>query len=329
MNKNNDDQWTTVPLQQVKISLENGFDKMFPDNEAAQKSGRLGKCFAANRSSAKKLVLVVCCTLMVLVILEGVYAMIGTRFLAAHGLSNRLSFYPILPWTSEEELLGELIRRTSHDVKIGGQVVTRVIEPMEKIGDVQEIMLLETALNHGRDINAEMIQRGYFKWRPYLGERSEVNFTLEHVYQLVRRDVLRDNDSDCVCYVEYGLPYNVVYLVSNDATLFAPRIDAASKEKLNISSECVFEILVDRFWERMKKTQPQVAEYGDVHLKHGIWTHGNADVEKEAMKKWHVQSKSGTVVYLDQRGAPQRKVFGLPEFPCIEHCIHLHSLLLK
>jgi hypothetical protein len=120
-------------------------------------------------------------------------------------------------------------------------------------------------------------------------------------------------ENTCVCFVEYGLPHNAVYVPQSDETLYGPRIEARSDERVRVRSRCRFRRLLEK-WNAT----------GPIHAMPSAPTTAAERDESDVKER----SKSGTVSFVDGKGVARRAVFGLPLFPCIEHCVSLYEQLV-
>jgi len=326
----------------VVVPLERGADALLGDNEALQKAGRLGKFTARNRALCVRVFMVGACALLLVLSALFVRSAVGITMIAARGISNRLAFGFVSPWATRDELAALFLNRSAHRVRVGKLLVENVVEPVSRIHDESEILLLRFGVEMQRSQRTFEQSRdseslfptafdGYLQWFPFMGNVS-ANFTLSHALKLIERDVTaaRDDTPDCVCFVEYGLPYHVVVLPAKKQTLLWPLVEETSHDVVNVSSSSLFETLVERFRQRAAHGAT-TREWNDVHAAAVVNTNASADAPAPP-KKWTLRAKSGSVVFRDLASAPlarRRQVFGLPEFQCIENCADMFDYLCK
>lgn len=307
------------PFFSVPIDFENLAEQAVPHSERLLKHGRFGTCLANNRRGVVRLVvyLLVCAAAAFVVLLLGASWRMGVRITAA-GLSGTLPM--TAPWTSEQVVYASLLEKASHTVKIGDALVINVVEPVGRVETDMHMLLLVHGVDRtntdGR-VDAGDVQRGYMQWKPF-GIPLSANFTLQHVSHLMRmQNSVGGGEHTCVCFVEYGLPHNAVYVPASDETLYGPRIESFSDERVKLRSLCRFRKLLEKWNASVGATASAV------NAMPIVGGGGGHDNETEIEER----SKSGTVSYIDQRGAARRSVFGLPLFPCIAHCVSLYEQL--
>jgi len=293
-------------------------ESIVPHPEVLKKWGRIGVCLANNRAGLVKLVIA-----LILLSLVGIFVRcsVGLVKLAANGLNVRSTF--VAPWTSGESTERTILELISSDVSVAGQTVKYVVEPMLRISMVKHISLLIIGLKKNvtdRLITRRDVENGYLQWKPMYSELS-ANFTLKHAHNMLRNDEAKTNDSSVsVCFVEYGLPYNVVYLPKSDMILYEPKIESKSRETLKIKSSCEFKNLVEKFFfANGKEISVSSFESLEPYLA----------LEKKNASEWIEVPKSGAVSFIDRNSTIRQQVFGVPEFQGIDHCIELYKMLLE
>lgn len=294
-------------------------DDVIPHGEVMKKWGRCGACLANNRTGLIKLIVVLAFLLIVLVIIR---CSVGLAKLVANGLIVRTTF--VSPWSNGVSTDQSIMDLISSEVSVSGRSVKYVVEPMKRISMVKHISLLMIGLNKNtsnRAITQSDVENGYLQWKPMYSELS-ANFTLKHAHNLVRNDELKTNESSVsVCFVEYGLPHNAVYLPKSDLILYEPKIESKSRETLKVKSSCEFKTLVEKFFfANEKEISVSSFESLEPYLLVGKSENGT---------EWCEVAKSGAVSFIDRNATSRQQVFGVPEFQGIEHCISLYQMLLQ
>lgn len=310
-------------LFEIPLDLETSVENALPHNERIGKFGRFGRLVASNRRGCVKLI-VACIGLIFLTVF---FFLVKTAFnlgaLAANGLTAHLPF--TAPWTSEEVIHAQLLQKLSQNVVVSGTTIMNVIEPLEKVSNIQHISLLIHGINKNNSvgkIDEEELKLGYLPWKAFWSTLS-ANFTLQHVNRLIRMHTAKDKENHtCVCFVEYGLPYNAVFIPASDKILYGPHIEIRSPETVRIRTSCRFKTLVEKFFYVNEK-QLSISEF----VKYD--TDEKEVPNKNETQDWEDVSKSGAVSFVDKEFTKKQEVFGSPEFPCIEHCISQYTILLR
>jgi len=301
-------------FQEITLNLESAVDFTLPHNEVLEKRGRCGRCVSNNRKAIVRVLL--CLTLLSIATGCMFVLSLGMNMgaQAANGISGRLL---MTPWTKKDFLARMLIEKESHSQNISGVTVFNVIEPRERITDVVHVGPLLAGM---RDVakktpsdQAEIefgFFLGYLPWKPFLISLN-ANFTLFYVEALMRQQSTHKTADDCLCYIEYGLPYNAVYLPPpHDITHYFYTLGQASEEKVNLSSACEFEEVIDEFVYLMEHN-------GVAPEKSNSTTTSHTHTRKV--------SKSGQVCSRDHACV----IYGVPIYQCIVHCNELYTKLLE
>lgn len=312
MNENNFNNFTAIQLDR----LENNVDNLFPHDENLRKRGRFGKFVADNRWAVVKATVA---TVVLLFVIFGGFlfqASLNLGAAAANGLIGRAPM--MMPWTREDIVHEAILQSMARNVATNGGTVHNVVEPLEKVSDLTHYALLVRGVDRNNTsgaLTAQTLAPGYLPWKAFWSDLN-ANFTLQHANRLVRTNIAKEkNSSDCVCYVEYGLPHNIVYLTSSNEILYGPVVKSASSEKIKVRTKCSFKTLAENFIEANKKKY-YVSRYTVVE-------------KNESESDWEEVSKSGAIDFVDADLQTRTKIFGLPQFPCIQHCIALYSMLLE
>lgn len=306
----------------VSLDLEQRVDEAIPHNEKIGKF-RFGRFVVNNRRGLVKLIVAFIALAMLTMFFFFVRTAYNLGTLAANGLTTHIPF--TAPWTSEEAIHEALMRRISQSVVVSGATVTNVVEPLEKVANIEHISLLIHGVDKNNTlgkINEADLLRGYLSWKAFWSTLS-ANFTLQHVNRLMRMHAANDKENHtCVCFVEYGLPYNAVYIPASDSTLYGPQIEARSPETARIRTSCRFKTLVEKFFYVNEK-KLSISDF----VKYD--TEQKPVPNRNDSQEWDEVSKTGAVSYIDKDFAKKQQVFGTPEFPCIEHCVSQYKSLLR
>jgi len=272
----------------VTVNL-NRADGYFPDSESLSKRGFVGKLAAKHRPR---------------LICVGVFAS-SIAFLLFVLWFIFLIFQSLRVRASGIDIASVDGAHASGPVAINGVPVLGIVEPAGQMSDTTHALMLledERFANYSR-LTAEELKLGYLAWTA-ASDRPRVNFTLAHAEKLVREQTDR-NETTCVCYAEYGLPYNIVYMPGDDEVLYEPRIVQEFTERVvRIRSECSLHSLIEETKRRLhngEDEEPRRIESGKEHFM--------------------TTNSSGIVEWLRVDGRRSRKQLDLPEFPCVKHCV--------
>jgi len=185
-----------------------------------------------------------------------------------------------------------------------GRVVWQVVQPAGQMSDTEHARLLMDDPRFGNytPLSATELAAGHLPWTA-AADRPRVNFTLDHMEQLVRAQTDR-NETTCVCYAAYGLPYNIVYLAGDDAVAYEPRVVQEFTDRVvRVKSECSLHSLLE---ETRRRSQAD-GEPEPLHIDAG-------------REHFMTTNSSGIVEFLRRDGKRARQRMDLPEFPCVKHC---------
>ena len=303
----------------ITSNTTNFVDNVVPHQTVLEKCGRFGVCVANNRSGVVKLIAGL---LLVSFVVIQVQTSMGLVRLAANGLTVAAPFSAT--WSDKETVDNMIMELISSNVVVNNRTVESVVEPMKHISMVKHISLLIIALHQNDTLHAVVesdVKNGYLQWKPF-NSHLNANFTLAHAYRLLRNsEAVKKEEEVSICYVEYGLPHNIIYLPKSDLILYEPRVESKSSETIKVKSSCDFTTLVEKFFIANEK-QISVSSYEVIEK-------GIVYPPKNESDDWSNIAKSGAVSYIDSHATRRQSVFGIPEFQGIEHCISLYQMLLK
>lgn len=309
VNQSNFGEFTAIQLS----NIEENINAALPHNESLGKRGRMGKFVANNRLAFVKMI--VATIVVMLLVLFGfvMQASLNLGARAANGLTGRAPM--MMPWTEEQLVHEAILEQMAHSVATNVGIVHNVVEPLGKVSDLTHYALLVRGVEKNNSaglLTKAQLSSGYLPWKAFWSDLN-ANFTIQHANRLIR--TTEKNASDCVCYVEYGLPHNVVYLTATDEFLYGPQIKSSSAEKIRVRTRCKFKTLAENFIEA-NKLKYYVSKYDVVE-------------KNETDNDWDQVSKSGAIGFLDETFEERTRVVGLPQFPCIQHCVSLYSMLFE
>lgn len=264
-------------------------DNIFPDKESLAKRGWIGKQAAKHRPR------LVC---------AGVFVA-SLCFLAAVGWFVLIIVQSLRVRASGLNLQEIDTARQANGLIVNGVLVRNVVQPAAQMADTTHALLLmdDSRFSNYTALSEDELLAGFLPWTA-AEDRPRVNFTLAHMENLVRAQTDR-NETTCVCYAEYGLPYNIVYLSDKDDVLYEPRIVQEFTDRVvRIRSECSLHSLLEETKRRLSKggeEEPRRIESGKEHFM--------------------TTNSSGIVQFMRMDGKRSRVRLDLPEFPCIKHCI--------
>ena len=273
----------------IVIPLVDRVDEILPNNENLSKHyGRSGKLLARHRPR------VVCALVVVAaVVIFGVSA-VFVNFIV-HSLRVRAS--GIDPAVFGPDARGR--------VKLAnGEVVLDVVQPLGRMEDIGHALLLlsDPRFREYAPLSAEELSHGYLAWTA-MADVKRMNFTLEHLERRVRADA-RADESTCVCFAAYGVPYNIVYLTDGDEVLYEPRVIQEFTDRVvKVVSQCALHALLS---ETQRRSDAAGTEPLPLHSDHERGVATNA---------------SGIVEYMKLTGTKSRRKLDLPGFPCVKHCV--------
>lgn len=263
-------------------------DSFVPDRDTLAKRGALGKLAAKHRSR------LICVGVFVSSIVFLGFAL-WFLFIIIQSLRVRASGLDIDSVDAAREADG---------IRVNGVLVQSVVEPVQQMSDTTHALMLledERFANY-TPLAPHELRAGYLPWTA-VRDRPRVNFTLEHMERLVRQQTDR-KESTCVCYAEYGLPYNIVYLSATDEVLYEPQVVQEFTDRVvRIRSECSLHSLLEETKRRLDKggdEEPRRIESGKEHFM--------------------TTNSSGIVQSYKADGKRSRQRLDLPEFPCVKHC---------
>lgn len=283
--QNNSFQHATLPGF-IAVDLSAGIDQRLPDNEALERKGRIGKIIARNRPRFVCVAAVLFALLSIFLAAMFIVVVVRSLQVRASGLDLSL-----------------VENADDSSLVINGRKVEKVVQPVQEMEDTEHaaMLLRDPRYSNYTLLTPDEVRLGYLPWTA-AEEHPRVNFTLSYAEGLVRSQTNR-NDTTCVCYAAYGLPYNIVYVSSEDEVAYEPRIAQEFDNRVvRVKSECSLNALLEETKRRMSdEKEPLALESGRHH---------------------HMTTNSsGIVEYMDSSGVRKRKTFGLPEFPCVKHCI--------
>jgi len=281
----------------VALNLENAVDFSMPHAETLHKRGHFGAVIAVYR---KEIVRCICFLVAAIIVLFAIFLFsmaMNMGAIAANGISGRLPITP--PWTAQETLERMLIAKESHTQRVGTVDVLNVIEPRDRIADVAHMLPLLASFNRTSKNHDISLVTGYSQWKPFLISLY-ANYTLAYVETMLREQSKTKRDDDCLCFVEYGLAENAVYMPPPlDSILYTPTFTDLSVEFVNVSSICEFSALLD-------------------------WIEKKSNTTGESTRSFN---KSGRVCWFQAAAQEKCEIFGVPQFQCIAHCISLYNRL--
>lgn len=179
-----------------------------------------------------------------------------------------------------------------------GVLVVNVHQPVTAIQTAaQAAMVMRDVAAEHRPLSEALIKGGFLEWRVVAGEPMH-NFTLAHAEKLIATQSANDsqpggNNCTCMCFVEFGIAENAVYLRGSKEFLYEP-------------------LVVSTFaGSTTNKNYTQCSSERHRHLLSA------AKRLSEAPQK----ITAGKIHHLTNSGALRQRSFTESEFGCIRDCI--------
>lgn len=113
-----------------------------------------------------------------------------------------------------------------------------------------------------------------------------------------------ETNATCVCWAEFGVPWNILFDTNLNETLVEPVIlQEFTNRVVRVSSTCFLRAILE---EAAKRDNVDVYDLS---------------IPVDRMEKTHETNSSGMVEYLRLSGTRVRKVIKGPSFLCVKHCI--------
>lgn len=166
---------------------------------------------------------------------------------------------------------------------------------METI-DHADLLLMDERFRSYEPLTAEELQNGALPWTVASDVRRP-RFELDAMERLVREQT-DPRHSTCICYAEYGLPYNIVYAAEDDEIMYEPFISQEFADRtVKLRSSCKLDHLIANAMRR-----------------------GQGEQLTKLRENTVASNSSGIVEYLLRDGRRARRRIDLPLFPCVKHC---------
>jgi hypothetical protein len=189
-------------------------DILFANDEQIQKTGALGKFVAKNRRLATAFVIFV----------SAVGALVVCVMCGRIFVSMLIAIAQACGWTDTLSALRYYAGAIEHDtVRLpSGVLVERVIEPTGSISDNFSVFLLlwHIAETENKKLDRTAVKRGYAEW--HVSDKQMHNFTFAAAKRVAVREVGADH---CLCGLQLGLPYNIVFLRETGEMMFEPFVE--------------------------------------------------------------------------------------------------------
>ena len=272
---------------------------MIVDNDQLSKRGRLGKFVARHRVASICFVVVMflfgCASLLWA---SGSYFFNSFAVVAA-GVEYRFG-HSTLPYKTST---------------VNGVVVERLIEPTAPMVNHFHALLVFDELRTGevRKLTRDDVRRGYAEWK--VTERTAEglhNFTFEAAKALAAATRC-DSCLPCICYLEFGLPYNAVFIRSSGDVLYEPEIVGEAyngARNVTIADRGPLRRLLNAALEYTKSIAAN-----DSPVEMAQWNEIPAQI---------VSVARGIVSYITEQANFRRWMIsddGKDLLPCIKHCV--------
>lgn len=218
-------------------------DALKPDAEQLEKQGWLGKRIA--KSKLFQTIVRIsgdfisrhrsCATIAVFVLLAigvGCTVLISSKFL----LSIALALSQMLGWSDFSSAVRYYSGEFPHDtVRLpSGIMVERVIEPAGSISDNFSVFLLlwHMAQTERKELSQAQIKLGYAEW--HVTDKQMHNFTFSAAKKIAAREV---KDEPCLCLLQMGIPYNIVFLKETAELMFEPTMEHEGPPTVELDEE--------------------------------------------------------------------------------------------
>lgn len=195
------------------------------------------------------------------------------------------------------------VRAAGLDAALVNDHMVRDIEAEGRMASLDHALLLvlDPRYQNYTPITPDELSFGELPWT-VAANRRRANFTLDVMAQTVRNHA-KPNET-CLCYAEFGLPYNVVFDVAQDELLYEPKITQEFAErKVKFRYECQLHELVSQALAHTGQTDTSVAAHEEEH------------------SDYRITNSSGIVEYYTRSGKRGRRLLDLPIFPCVKHCL--------
>lgn len=194
-----------VPLSQI--------DGFLVENENMRKQGKLGKLIAEHR----RMFVVGATILMILGAFPILWVLYGIISIPFRTVAAGISYF------------NDPLQVTLPN----GLVVHAVHQPQMAVTTVSQASMVMADVRAKRDeremLTEESVKRGYLQWRVASGQPLH-NFTLEAMKPVLKKDAesASGNTCPCLCYVNFGIAENIVYMVQSGEILYEPSVLSTS-----------------------------------------------------------------------------------------------------